>query len=125
MSSIFTDCIESSKPSINDSYGECCFFGVYPSGVIHWFLGGVNWTDSASTRSDTDQHGRYNVCSTLDVRKVEERSQTYNCSLWIPSASKYLSHQMIPNSRSIVSSGSIIKMQVIFIMVVTIMAMIT
>lgn len=116
-----TDCLNTSKHSINNSYAECCFFGVYPSGLIHWFQGNDNWTDSASTQIDKDQRGLVNVCSTLDVKKSKERSQPYNCSLWIPSAGKYLSHQIIIHPQP-VSSGSISRVQVILIMVVIMMA---
>lgn len=110
------DCSGSSNSFINESHAKCWFSGVYPSGVIHWFQGDVNLTNSASTEEEEDQHGRYKVWSTIDVQKGNS-SQPYNCSLWIPSVGKYTSSRQLANVKGQKSSGSVVRLQGIFIMV--------
>ncbi|KAF3700389.1 hypothetical protein EXN66_Car016076 [Channa argus] len=88
------DCLESSDFRINSSHAECRFTGVHPRGNVHWFQGDDNLTDSATTQEEEDQHGRYDVRSTI---RIEERksSEAYNCSLWMPDDRKYLSNQKL------------------------------
>lgn len=86
-------CSRSSKSSWNGSHAECSFSGVYPRGVVHWFSGDNNITDAAITQQDMDQHGLYNILST--IRKEEDK---LNCSLWIPSLNKQLSSQEVASS---------------------------
>lgn len=113
------DCLESSGYSISKSHAECWFSGVYPRGIVHWSQGDVNLTDPGSAREEVDHLERYNVSSTIDAKKGN-LSQPYNCSLWIPSARKYLSSQQLQVvEKQIItkSSGSLVKLQWICIMV--------
>lgn len=114
---IFTDCLGSFDSSINESHAECWFSGVYPSGTISWFQGDVNLTDPASTREEVDHLGLYNVSSTIDVQKGN-LSQPYTCSLWIASARKHLQSQQLPVvKKQTESSGSMVNLQWICVMV--------
>ncbi|XP_029363609.1 uncharacterized protein LOC115047075 [Echeneis naucrates] len=112
------DCLESYVSETNKSHAMCSFTGVYPRGTIHWFkenLADFNLSDSASTWEEKDQHGRYKLSSELQMEEAMP-SSSYSCSLWIPSARKYLfSHLKIP------SSGSMVKLQWICVMVGLIM----
>lgn len=76
----------------------------------------MNLTDSARTLEEEDQHGRYKVCSTLDVQRGN-LSQPYECSLWIPSAGKYLASRKLHMVKAQKSSGDLVKLQWLFIMV--------
>ncbi|XP_069005832.1 butyrophilin-like protein 2 [Embiotoca jacksoni] len=89
------ECRGRSGSSLNDLYAKCWFDGVYPRGVVHWFQEETNLTDSASTQEKEDQHGLYNVLSTINVKKGHS-SQPYHCSLWIPSLNKHLFSQELP-----------------------------
>lgn len=106
------DCFGSSGSSINNSHAECWFKGVYPIGTVHWFQEDVDLTDSASTQEEQDQHGLYNILSTINVQEGNP-SKPYNCSLWMPSATKYISTQYleIPTFGGPGSSGSMVKLQ--------------
>ncbi|XP_031176932.1 uncharacterized protein LOC116065510 isoform X1 [Sander lucioperca] len=111
------DCLGSFDSSINESHAECWFSGVYPSGTISWFQGDVNLTDPASTREEVDHLGLYNVSSTIDVQKGN-LSQPYTCSLWIASARKHLQSQQLPVvKKQTESSGSMVNLQWICVMV--------
>ncbi|KAM8723542.1 uncharacterized protein AB9X84_003492 [Acanthopagrus schlegelii] len=107
-------CIGSWHTSINGPHAECRFSGVYPSGIIHWFRGDVNVTNSTSTDEVKDHNGRYDVWSTLDVQKGDP-SQLYMCKLWMPSEGKYSQEQHIKKPQE--SSGNMVKLQWISIMV--------
>lgn len=109
------NCNGSSNFSIDESHAKCGFYGVYPRGIIHWFHGDVNLTDSVSTPEE-DQHGRYNVLSTIAIQKSNP-SQALYCSLWIPADGKYLSSILVQGK----SSGSMIRPQWICILVEIIM----
>ncbi|CAK6963301.1 uncharacterized protein LOC122967156 [Scomber scombrus] len=108
------DCFGGSDSSRNESHAVCWFNGVYPSGTVHWFQGNANSTESASTQEVEDQHGQYNIISTINVKK----NLPYNCSLWIPGASKYLVTLVIqPSAVKVKASGSTqIKLQWICMM---------
>ncbi|XP_074511313.1 cell adhesion molecule 2-like [Sebastes fasciatus] len=116
------DCFESSDSFINESRAECWFSGVYPRATVRWFRGSVNLTDTASTQEEEDHHGRYNVSSTIDVQRGN-LSTPYTCSLWIPSAGKELTGIGLPlpiigqKLTANDSSGSMVKLQWICIMV--------
>ncbi|KAI3360018.1 hypothetical protein L3Q82_014353 [Scortum barcoo] len=114
------DCLENLTSSANDSHATCWFSGVYPSGSVHWFQGDVNLTDSTSPQTEMDQQGRFNVLSTVAVQKGNPR-EPYNCSLWIPSDGKYLSSELVYRVRTQNSSGSIVKLQWISVMVEIVM----
>ncbi|XP_071768389.2 uncharacterized protein LOC139921901 [Centroberyx gerrardi] len=118
------ECLGSFDFSNNQSHVECQFHGVYPDGTVHWLQGSSNLTDSSTTQTEQDQHGLYNVKSTLKIQPGN-MSQPYNCSLWIPASMKYLSSQKLdvtkPAARN-TSSGSSVKLQWICIMVGTLMA---
>ncbi|XP_051244931.1 uncharacterized protein LOC127356900 [Dicentrarchus labrax] len=109
------DCFENSKSYIQKTHATCQFRGVYPSGTVHWFQGDVNLTDSAITQEEEDQYGRYDVMSTIDVQKG--KSEPYRCSLWIPSVGKNLHAQELPMVKALESSGSMVRVQWICIMV--------
>lgn len=116
---IFTDCLGPSGSSITKSHAKCWFSGVYPTGTVHWLQGDVNLTESASTREEQDQRGQYNVSSTIDVAEGNPR-QPYECSLWIPSAGKYLSSQQLnlPEAQKTPDdAGSMVEPQWICMMV--------
>ncbi|KAK9534820.1 hypothetical protein VZT92_007241 [Zoarces viviparus] len=111
------DCVGSYGSSINGSHAECWFTGVYPIGTVHWLQGDVNFTLSASTQAEKDPHGRFNVSSSIRVKKGN-LNQPYECSLWIPSARKLLSSQRIPLvEKQIRSSGCTVTLQWICMMV--------
>ncbi|XP_035510238.1 uncharacterized protein LOC118322620 [Morone saxatilis] len=110
------DCFGNSNSYIKNTAATCQFRGVYPSGTVHWFQGDVNLTDSASTQKEEDQHGRYDVVSTIDVPKGK-MSEPYRCSLWIPSIGKNLHTQELPMVKALESSGSMVRVQWICIMV--------
>ncbi|XP_035035609.1 butyrophilin subfamily 3 member A2 [Hippoglossus stenolepis] len=109
-------CHDKSGYSINESHAECWFTGVYPSGVVHWFQGDVNLTDSARTREEEDGQGLFKVLSDLNV---DERnlSLPYKCSLWIPTDGKYLLSQKTTSPEKIRSSGSPVTLQRICVVV--------
>lgn len=117
---IFTDCLEESGFFTNESHADCWFSGVYPSGTVHWFQGGVNLTDLASTHEVGDQHGRYDILSEIDV-EIGNPDLPYNCSLWIPSGGKYVSGQQVTIYRNTRSSGSMVQLQGICIMMAIMM----
>ncbi|XP_078125420.1 cell adhesion molecule 3-like isoform X2 [Sander vitreus] len=111
------DCLGSFDSSINESHAECWFSGVYPSGTIFWFQGDVNLTDPAGTREEVNHLGLYNVSSTIDIQKGN-LSQPYTCSLWIASARKPLWSQQLPVvEKQTGSSGSMVNLQWICVMV--------
>ncbi|XP_032393574.1 uncharacterized protein LOC116703088 isoform X2 [Etheostoma spectabile] len=111
------DCLGSFGYSINESHVECWFSGVYPSGTISWLQGDVNLVGPADTREVVDQLGLYNVSSTIDVQKGN-LSQPYTCSLWITSAGKYLKSLQVPVVKKLKnSSGSMVHLQWICVMV--------
>ncbi|XP_071371518.1 programmed cell death 1 ligand 1-like [Centroberyx affinis] len=117
------ECLGSFDFSNNQSHVECQFHGVYPNGTVHWLQGSSNLTDSATTQTEQDQHGLYNVTSTLKVQPGD-MSQPYTCSLWIPASMKYLSSQKLDVVKPPIpdtSSGSSVKLQWICIMVGTLM----
>lgn len=114
------DCLESYNSSINKSQAKCSFSGVYPRGIIHWSQGDVNLTGLGSTQEEEDQEGRYSVSSTIYVQGGNH-NQSYKCQLWIPSHGKYLfSHELHLTDRlidSVMSSGGMVRLQWIFLMV--------
>ncbi|XP_029914368.1 neural cell adhesion molecule 1-like [Myripristis murdjan] len=114
------ECRGSSAGYMNDSQAECRFYGVYPTGTVHWFQDGANLTGSAKTHIQEDQNRLFNVKSTIQIWPGN-KTQLYNCSLWIPSMRKYLSSTVVTVEKSsyIQSSGSMIKLQ--WIMVGTLM----
>lgn len=63
---------------------------------------------------EIDQDGRYNISSTIDIQKGN-KDQSYKCSLWILSVEK--SSQEVSLAESQNSSGSMIKLQWIFLIV--------
>lgn len=87
------NCNGSSDSSIDESQAKCSFNGVYPRGIVHWFHGVVNLTDSVSTEEE-DEDGRYNVSSTLAIQKGNLKGDLY-CSLWVPTDGKYLSRILV------------------------------
>lgn len=111
------DCFEPSDFTMNDTHTTCCFSGIYPNGIIHWFQEDVYLTDFAGPQEETeDQHGRYDACSTLDIHKGNV-SQLYTCSLWSPESEKYLFSQTkryIPVQE--LSKGSTINLPIVTIM---------
>ncbi|XP_029946506.1 selection and upkeep of intraepithelial T-cells protein 2-like [Salarias fasciatus] len=90
---------------MNGSLAECSFRGVYPGGVVHWFQGEANLTDSCSTKQEVDQQGLYNVMSMIEVERGNS-TQPYNCSLWTPSLRRYHSWMQLPLVKDMGSSGS-------------------
>ncbi|XP_030262616.1 uncharacterized protein LOC115575016 isoform X2 [Sparus aurata] len=110
------ECFGSVITSINWTHAESRFNGVYPSGIIHWFQGGVNLTDSTSTDEVKGHDGRYDVWSTLDVQKGD-LNQPYTCKLWIPSEGRYFQSLDLYSKKPQESSGNIVKLQWICIMV--------
>ncbi|XP_058509926.1 uncharacterized protein LOC131475678 [Solea solea] len=105
------DCLEKTGINlINGSHIGCWFTGVYPSSTIHWFSGDMNLTDSASTKEEEDQHGRFSVWSDINVQK-RDVSLSYNCSLWMPSKGEYFSSSLLIVPSQIKSSGSTVRLQ--------------
>lgn len=98
------ECLRTSEHKVfqNESQVECQLFGVYPEGTVHWFLGSENITESASTKSQLDEEGLFDIRSTLPTQAGTE---PYNCSLWIPSSGTYSSHKQLHYSRGL-SSGT-------------------
>lgn len=98
---------------MNKTHTTCCFSGVYPDGDIQWFHETANLTDFAGPQEKKkDQHGRYDVCSTLDVHKGN-LSQPYTCSLWSPESGTYLfsySHIYVPAEEQR-SNGSTVRLR--------------
>lgn len=88
------ECHGSSDNSNNESHAMCSFHGVYPRGMVHWFQGDTNLTDSCSTEEEMDQRGLYNVSSTIHL-KTGNLSLPYNCSLWMPLLGKYHSGRQL------------------------------
>ncbi|XP_053298806.1 uncharacterized protein LOC128458150 [Pleuronectes platessa] len=109
-------CLERSGFSTNESRAECWFAGVYPSGVVHWFQGGVNLTDSARTWEEEGGRGRFKVVSDLHVEKGNT-SLPYKCSLWIPTDGRYLQSHQITLTRKTKSSGNSVALQGICVVV--------
>ncbi|KAE8283021.1 hypothetical protein D5F01_LYC18416 [Larimichthys crocea] len=77
------ECLGSSNSSTNQSDVTCWFDGVYPIGIIHWFRGDVNLTDSTTTRKEQDQYGRYNVSSTIGMTRQASGSADRLQCIWI------------------------------------------
>lgn len=107
----FTDCLKNSSTFNNNTHAKCSFYGVYPSGVVHWFQGDRNLTEDAITHETRDKRDRFIISSTIELKKGKQ-SKPYNCSLWIPSLSRYLS-TLSPQ----VNSGCLIKLQWICVVV--------
>lgn len=110
-------CIGSSNASIDEDQARCWFSGVYPQGEIHWYQGEVNLTKFAKMGEEKmDQDGRYSVSSTLDIQKGD-KDQSFKCSLWIPSTETSPSSHEVSLTKPQGSSGSLIKLQWIFLAV--------
>lgn len=116
---IFTGCLGNNKTSRNVSHAECLFEGVYPSGVVHWFQGNKNLTDVANLTETKDELNRFNIRSAIKL-KEGNRSESYNCSLWMPSLGRYLS--TLQNQKD---SGCLIKLQWICVVVMVMMNLVT
>lgn len=104
----FTDCLKNSNTSKNNTHAKCSFYGVYPRGVVHWFQGDKNLTEDTITKETRNKQDRFNISSAIELKKVNQ-SEPYNCSLWIPPLSRYLSTK--------VNSGCLIKLQWICVVV--------
>ncbi|KAL7860270.1 hypothetical protein AOLI_G00166190 [Acnodon oligacanthus] len=63
---------------------QCSFSGVYNKGEVHWFSSTQNITSDIPDEIVKDQHGLFNISSTLSIPDIQQQHQ-YNCSLWIPS----------------------------------------
>lgn len=100
------ECRGNVSHSRNASHAECSFRDVYPSGVVHWFQGESNLTDSCTTEQRMDQHGLYDISSVIHLKK-ENLKQLYNCSLWIPSVGRYHSWMQVPSVRSSQSAAGL------------------
>ncbi|XP_047427999.1 uncharacterized protein LOC124997959 [Mugil cephalus] len=100
------ECRGSSDSTTNATTARCSFSGVYPSGVVHWLQEDANLTTAARTEEKMDQEGRYDIWSTMDA-KEGNKSQPFNCSLWIPSLGKYLSSQQV----RVGSSGHLVALR--------------
>ncbi|XP_042369685.1 tyrosine-protein phosphatase non-receptor type substrate 1-like, partial [Plectropomus leopardus] len=116
------DCLKDSGSNFSDSNAKCWFTGVYPSGTVHWSQGDLNLTGFASTEETVDSLELYEIRSTVDAQKGN-LSQPYNCSLWIPSAGKYLHSRQVhvTGKQTNGSPGDMVKLQWICIMVEIIM----
>lgn len=113
---MITDCLDSLGHDTNESHAMCWFSGFYPDGTIHWFEGGVNLTDSAETQDVEEKNGRYKVSSVLRVEK-ENSSLLYNCSLWIPSARRYVSMRQFSMAWIVKSSGRMVRVEWMYVTV--------
>ncbi|XP_020340321.1 uncharacterized protein LOC109892279 isoform X1 [Oncorhynchus kisutch] len=105
----------------NESQVECQLFGVYPEGTVHWFLGSENITESASTKSQLDEEGLFDIRSTLPTQAGTE---PYNCSLWIPSSGTYSSHKQLHYSR-VISSGTKTRSRLLLVFILVGLIIIT
>lgn len=76
----------------------------------------MNLTDSTSTDEVKGHDGRYDVWSILDVQKGD-LNQPYTCKLWIPSEGRYFQSLDLYSKKPQESSGNIVKLQWICIMV--------
>ncbi|XP_034394895.1 uncharacterized protein LOC117734737 [Cyclopterus lumpus] len=113
---IVQDCIGNYSFSVKESHAECWFSGVYPIGSVHWFQEEVNLTHSASTKQEMDSHGRYNVSSSIDVKKGNP-NLPFECRLWKPSGT-HLSQTLPPiGKQESRSSGSKVQLQWICVLV--------
>ncbi|MEQ2222482.1 hypothetical protein ILYODFUR_026832, partial [Ilyodon furcidens] len=88
------DCLGSTHKSLDNGTASCTFDSVYPSGVVHWYQGDSNITNASKTHEKQDKDGFYRVKSEVPV-KIENHSQTYNCSLWMPSTNRYIFSQLV------------------------------
>ncbi|XP_045077539.1 uncharacterized protein LOC121570401 isoform X1 [Coregonus clupeaformis] len=120
------ECLRTSEHKVfqNESQVECQFFGVYPEGTVHWFLGSENITESASTESQQDEDGLFDIRSTLPTQAGTE---PYNCSLWIPSSGTYSSHKLLPYSRGEdrISSGTRTRSRLMWVFILVGLILIT
>ncbi|KAM9472941.1 uncharacterized protein ACWYII_008060 isoform 1-T1 [Salvelinus alpinus] len=117
------ECLRTSEHKVfqNESQVECQLFGVYPEGTVHWFLGSENITESASTKSQLDEEGLFDIRSTLPTQAGTE---PYNCSLWIPSSRTYSSHKQLHYSRGI-SSGTSTRSRLLLVFILVGLIIIT
>ncbi|KAL6477114.1 hypothetical protein MHYP_G00156130 [Metynnis hypsauchen] len=78
------DCDIQVLGNVQGNQVQCSFSGVYTKGEVHWFNGTQNITSEIPDEIVEDQHGLFNISSTLSIQDIQQQHQ-YNCSLWIPS----------------------------------------
>lgn len=83
------ECFGSGTSSSNGSHATCSYGGVYPDGEVHWHSRGADLTASAHTTKEKNRHDLSVITSTIRVQDGD----SYNCSLWLPDAMKYVSRQ--------------------------------
>ncbi|XP_036446399.1 uncharacterized protein LOC118821777 [Colossoma macropomum] len=71
---------------------KCSFSGVYTKGEVHWFNSTQNITSDMPDEIVKDQHGLFNISSTLSIPDIQQQHQ-YNCSLWLPSKGYVTSYE--------------------------------
>ena len=105
---MFPDCIKTVNTSLIKSHASCCFSGVYPTGVVHWSRGEANLTELSRRQEEALPDGRYNICSRVEDKR-ENISQSFQCSLWLPSHQMYLA--IITNLQEQKASGGAATLQ--------------
>ncbi|KAM4534822.1 uncharacterized protein V3H82_024714 [Fundulus diaphanus] len=96
------DCVGSSNDSMDNNTARCSFDRVFPKGVVHWYQGNANLTHTSKTENIPAGEEFFKVVSEIPTKGA---SQSYNCSLWMPSTNIYVA------SRLVTSSGSIRQLQ--------------